>query len=365
MELSQRSYSEKNLLLRMLRYPDQAQNVSLSVWDRLLPCARQESVLASLYAQIIQHNILNKIPAQVHPHLQAAAALSAQRMRQMQWEVNRIQRALRALDVPIVILKGAAYILSDFDFAHGRLLSDVDILVPKDRLDAVEQQLRAHHWVTDKTDPYDQNYYRRWMHELPPMRHALRNTIIDVHHTILPLTSRLQPDPSLLFRDARAVADGLYVLAPTDMLLHSAVHTFYDGECRHLLRDLFDLHSLMVQFDREPDFWILLPQRARQLGLQRPLYYALRYCKRFMETPIPAEVMSQLCSAAPCAPVQRLMDVLITRVLLSQRRGVAQWMLFIRSHWLRMPPLLLTRHLLIKSFKRLQWRIGYNDQLAG
>ena len=38
--------------------------------------------------------------------------------------------------------------------------------------------------------PYDDAYYRDHMHELPPLIHKERDRMIDVHHTILPLTAR-------------------------------------------------------------------------------------------------------------------------------------------------------------------------------
>jgi hypothetical protein len=31
--------------------------------------------------------------------------------------------------------------------------------------------------------------------------------------------------------------------------------------------------------------------------------------------------------------------------------GAARWLLYVRSHWLRMPPWLLTRHLTIKALR--------------
>ncbi|WP_164045505.1 nucleotidyltransferase family protein, partial [Serratia marcescens] len=67
-------------------------------------------------------------------------------------------------------------------------IGDLDILVPRDRLDEVEAALLAAGWEWVKPDPYDDAYYRRWMHELPPLIHRERDRMIDVHHTILPLT---------------------------------------------------------------------------------------------------------------------------------------------------------------------------------
>lgn len=279
------------------------------------------------------------------------------------WEVNQIQRALHPITAPIILLKGAAYVMAGLPCARGRLVADVDILAHKEQLTVVEQALTRHGWDTITADAYDQEYYRRWMHELPPLRHRLRGTVVDLHHTILPETSRLKPDPAKLFANARSLErTPFFVLAPTDMVLHSAAHAFHDGELSNSLRDLLDLHDLLNHFGKEPGFWEALPGRAQELELSRPLFYALRYARRFLETPIPTTVTAALRPAAPPRPVLRLMDTLLDRVLLPgeqpPRPGprFARWLLYIRSHWLRMPPWLLAGHLLHKSYKRLQAR---------
>ena len=71
-------------------------------------------------------------------------------------------------------------------------------------LDAVEAALLAAGWEWVKPDPYDDAYYRRWMHELPPLIHRERDRMIDVHHTILPLTARPTPDAAALIADSVA-----------------------------------------------------------------------------------------------------------------------------------------------------------------
>jgi hypothetical protein len=44
--------------------------------------------------------------------------------------------------------------------------------------------------------------------------------------------------------------------------------------------------------------------------------------------------------------------------------GIARWCLYVRSHWLRMPPILLARHLTRKAFKRWieRWEERKKDQ---
>ena len=56
----------------------------------------------------------------------------------------------------------------------------------------VAEALQRRGWSMKALDEYDEQYYRQWAHELPPMTHAERETEVDIHHSILPVTCRLQ-----------------------------------------------------------------------------------------------------------------------------------------------------------------------------
>ena len=355
-----------NLLLHAIKKSESLPTLSLHDWDHLLPQARRSGVVAKFYTSLEAQGQLDRIPPQVQPHLEAAAIIAAEHERRTRWECNRIQRALfdlPNLDFPVILLKGAAYVMAGLPCARGRLVSDVDIMVPKSSLSTIEMALIQHGWESVKNSDYDDHYYRRWMHELPPLRHRLRGTVVDVHHAILPTTSRLKPDPDQLLAASRPLPGSPFrVFAPTDMVLHSAAHAFHDSELANPLRDLLDLHELISHFSaHEPDFWDTLPQRARQLHLGRPLFYGLRYAQRFLGTPTPAAVTRALQPCAPPWPILALMDRLLTAITLTEqpRRigpSTARWLLYIRSHWLRMPPLLLARHLMTKAIARRRHR---------
>jgi hypothetical protein len=266
-------------------------------------------------------------------------------------------------------LKGAAYVMADLPAAHGRIVSDVDILVPKERLADVERAFLDTGWKPLNENEYDDHYYRQWMHELPPLRHGARETCVDVHHTILPPTGRLHPDPRKLLEAARPLAGcGFYVLAPEDMVLHSAAHLFQDGDLAGGLRDLVDLDSMFRHFGAsEAGFWDRLVPRARELQLQRPLFYALRFTHRLLKTPIPSSVMAKAAVDGPRWPVSPLMDFLVRRALLPPECDgttvtavLSRWLLYVRSHWLKMPPLLLMRHLAYKARRR--WFADKDEQ---
>ena len=346
-------------LLQVWQDPGRLVALTLREWDLMLRQADSADLTASLLYLVQQHDLLEQIPAPARAKLEWVRP-HAQRHRQaVAFEVGKIGAALRGVGVPLILLKGAAYTQAGLACSHGRLFSDIDILVAKAGLDATEAALMMNGWVSGHHDAYDQRYYRQWMHELPPMHHVKRQSVIDVHHAILPQTAAVRPNPDKL-RAAAVAVDGqpdLWVLAPADMVLHSAVHLFYEGEFNHGLRDLLDLHRLLEQFGREPGFWNGLPARAVELELTRPLFYALRYAGRLLQTTIPPSVVLAAEAGRPNRLLLALMDQLFGRALLPAHASCADWLtgaagllLFIRANWLRMPPLMLARHLFHKAF---------------
>ena len=347
------------LLVTVLRAPGSMAHLALPEWDLLLRQALAANLTATLYCLALEHGLLDAIAPAPRRHLAWAGTLVKRHGEGVRWEVDRIGAALAAIEVPLLLLKGAAYVMADLPPAQGRLFSDVDILVPREDIDLVESTLMLAGWFSQHQDAYDQRYYRLWMHEIPPMRHMQRASMIDVHHAILPLTARARPDPAKLRAAAVTLAGqgAVKVLAPVDMVLHSATHLFYDGEFDKGLRDLLDLHRLLLHFGAAPGFWELLAARAHELQLGRPLFYALRYCARVLETPVPAAVGAALGPAAPNAALLALMDALFLRALMPAHpscsgplSGLARRLLYVRGNWLRMPPLLLARHLFHKAF---------------
>jgi hypothetical protein len=345
------------VLLSILRAPSAAAGLDIAGWDLLLRQAVAANLSASLVYLLEQAGVLGQVPAQPRCHLEWARTLAERHRRGVAYEVRQLQLALAATGAPVILLKGAAYAVAGLAPADGRLFSDIDILVPREQLDAVEHALLKGGWVSTHTDPYDQRYYREWMHELPPMQHMRSQGMVDVHHAILPRTAALQPDPAKLRAAAVPIgAGGLFALAPPDMVLHSAVHLFHDGEFDRGLRDLLDIHRLLQEFAPAPGFWDSLPVRARELGLGRPLFYALRYSMLMLGTPVPSQVVVRSADWAPVWPLRLLMDQLFTRALLPQHAscdsrlgGLARFFLYLRANWLRMPPLMLARHLLRKA----------------
>jgi hypothetical protein len=348
--------SAEPLILTVLQTPECIKSLSLPQWDLLIRQARRANLLARLGNILNSQDLSTFIPTQPRQHLNWAVIVSSRHTQAVRAEIGYIQKALG--DLPIILLKGGAYVMAKLPNAAGRLFSDIDILVPKERIGEAESKLMVHGWITNHHDDYDQHYYRNWMHEIPPLQHLSRQSVLDVHHTILPLTMKVRPNADKLRAAATLLPEqnGLMILAPSDMLLHSAAHLFYEGELQHGLRDLVDLDNLLRHLSSHTDFWNTLVSRAQEMELTRCLFYCLRYTALLLGTPIPSKVQLEANVGRPDKLVLKLMDALYLRALLPEHRscmdrytGVARKALYIRANALRMPPFMLFRHLFHKA----------------
>lgn len=310
-------------------------------WTSLLAIARAERLDGSLAYRLADL----PLPAAVADALEDARAQAEFGRTQALWEVEMARRALAPLGIAPILLKGSAFAFAGLPAGVGRLVGDLDILLPRDRLDAAEAALLAAGFEWVKDDEYSQAYYRRWMHELPPLVHGERGSMIDVHHTILPPTARRTPDAAALIEDSIEIAPGLRILDPADMIVHAATHLFADGDLAGGLRNLWDIDRLLRLFASSPDFWTRLGARARRHEMLEPVALALRLADRVFATPVEPRLAGH----------DRIRDTLFIRRMLARdgwgrsTRPVSRLGFYVRSHWIRMPPLMLARHLWVKA----------------
>ncbi len=351
-----------NLLSRLLQDPMIARKWEVEDWNRFLPLARNARVLGRCLYLFEEHGLLDVVPQRFIDQFRGALAQTRYVQVQAKRELRQVQRVLEREGISLMALKGVAYLAAQLPPNGWRNLSDIDLMVREADIERAEQALKQAGWVpSGEFDSYDQHYYREWMHEVPPLRHHSRETEVDLHHNLAPPVSRIRIDAARLWEDAVMAPEEyggqVAVLAPVDMLLHNAIHLFMNDELRGGLRDVVDFRDLFEHFlGQDAAFEEHLLARAQTLGCGRPLYYAVTTAHRLAGLEPSAGFLGRVERYAPVRPVAWFMAWLIEQALAPQRLGmwqtaVANQLLFIRSHWVRMPPGMLVRHLWHKTFK--------------
>jgi AcrR family transcriptional regulator len=132
-----------------------------------------------------------------------------------------------------------------------------------------------------------------------------------------------------------------------------------EGKFDRGLRDLDDMSLLLRHFGTKPGFFEALVERAAELDLRRPLFYALRYTATLLETPVPADIRNADRLRPPRPALRAFMDLLFEQALRPDHpscrdglSGIALWLLYVRAHHLLMPAHILVPHLLRKAYVR-------------
>jgi hypothetical protein len=342
-------------LVELLAGRRNAADLAPREWDGVIAVARAEALLATL-AHGIDAAALPQSVAQLLADARAAADVATA---QALWEAEMARRALAPAGIDFVLLKGAAYAAADLPCAPGRQIGDLDILVARETLPAAEAVLLSAGWEWVKEDAYDDAYYRDHMHELPPLIHKLRDRMIDVHHTIIPPTARPNPDAASMLARAIMLPNGYKVLHPFDRLIHCAAHLFADGDLAGGLRNLWDFHCLVRDFQTRGDCDSDTPDGA--LGYDEWLGDMGHRAKLWGLGPAvrrASHLSAALFGAGGDYRRLSFSDRLFLARLFArddwgrEKRPFLRLAFYIRSHWLRMPPPMLLRHLWTK------WRKG-------
>ena len=361
-------------LLQLYANPGGATVLAPRDWSSVLGAARRSRTLGHLGLRLLEAGVLPQVDPRITRHFLAARNVVRERRRLLRWELLELADALRDTACDIVLLKGAAYELQELPLAAARIASDIDLLVPRAHLATVERSLLARGWNLEEMSDYDERYYREWSHELPPFMHPMREVEVDVHHSITPSLSSDSEAMRLLLRDARTlrwpvgargrVVERFKALAPIDQVVHAAVHTFGDSDLALRLREVMDFDWLYRRLlaEQGADAPVALARRARELGQTRPMHWALHFARRWLGTPVPADVLAEL-ARSPART--RLMEWLADRAMLPGERqhrrpieAFAETALLARHHWQRMPLPRLVPHLARKAVWRMRTRAG-------
>lgn len=337
-------------------------SISTAEWRDLVLVARANSLLPRV-ASILLNNVENDfhIPPNVHAHLVASTRHEALFHNQVISEIRVVNsRISKTLNRKLIVLKGAGYVVSGSSAATGRIFSDIDLLVLKSDIPKVERALHLFGFVSDTDSEYDQKYYREWAHEIPPLRHFQRGTVLDVHHNIIPIVSGRAPDMDLFLSSTKDTEYGVEVLRPAAMFLHSAIHLFFSEEFTNGFRDLSDLSLLLDEIIYDDVELSYLFSLAENTGFENELFLAFRYLGKIFNKQISAHIYQRFKQPLPTGIRLLLSDFIFGKVLAANHRlvdvkfrGLAQWLAFVRGHLLKMPFNILVKHTASKLWRSI------------
>lgn len=293
------------LLRKALNEPESLKNLSLRQWDNLFPIAKHTDLLSRLAVGALANDGAMALPDSVRHRLEGERLASELNRKSIDYELRHLESVLTSADQKVVLLKGAAYLCAGFGWAAGRRTNDVDMLVAEDQVSLVESLLlECGYGMTDKFSAEDCRYFRRWLHEIPPLKHHYRQIEVDVHFRLLPISDPRSFPPTDMLRRSTALGKGAFaILDPVDRVLHCILNLARTGDYSHAFRDCWDLRCLIEEpanvekhsgSPTDGFCWQEFVSRASAIGLSHSAALTLVLANDLVGLRLPSDICQRL-----------------------------------------------------------------------
>ena len=289
---------ENQLIIASARYPlGTVQSAQVAAylgarldWDYLLMRAGNHGLTPLMFAMLTELELMEYVPERQRDILKKSYLASLLRNKRLYDSLAKVLHEFAERSVPTVLLKGAALCLDTYDDMALRPFGDLDILIPRERVNECRSVMEALGYKLVKgiyfPIPDDQN------DELGcEWAYVQAESIVELHWNLVTRLSPFRIDVESLWEGTREVeAEGERALALSleNQLLHLCLHQ-YKHHWEHL-RDLTDI-ALFIDRHGEAMNWQKLVRDGHRQGVGRCVYYCLALAEKLLDAPVPQEAM--------------------------------------------------------------------------
>lgn len=247
-------------------------------WRYVLDTALFNGIAPLLYYHLKKIHQHHNIPSSTMDQLKKSYLSNTAKNTYLGNELGRLLEEFAAKCIDVIVLKGPALanlVYPDFGL---RMYGDIDILVKKKDLPAVEKLLPELGYVFTK-DSIEQKHFRETHYHLAPYIHSDKNIFLEVHWNV---TNKFQLNLDSWWQMSRMekiMGCSARVLSPNDLFQHLCVHTSKHGFKNIDLRDLCDISETIKCHGEEID-WARFQKEIESYPIRREIYSILYYVKR-------------------------------------------------------------------------------------
>lgn len=215
-------------------------------WGDVFIAAGASLVTPTLAGVMSRMRLSETLSAEENDYLDAIRVLNWRRNETLRAELGRIVAALNRIDVRPILLKGAiALTPGQYPGAEDRVIGDLDLLVPRERLESCIGALTAMGYAPDDSPRRMLARDLRNMHHAPALLHPSLPVTVELHHRFLfdaddsaLLAAGVRPWEATLENGAAALLPD-----PATRLLHNMLHAQVSNE--QALTRALDLRQLV------------------------------------------------------------------------------------------------------------------------
>ncbi len=210
-------------------------------------------VLPGLYLALRRRGLLGEVETDLAEALEAVWLLNRARNADLAAQARALTEALAEIDVQAVYLKGMAQILGGSHLSGARMTSDIDVLVPENRLSEALLHLQARGFSSGYDGPTPITWMRSYAHHAVPIRRPQDPAWVELHKGFFSDPNYLLPASEVLAKARPVTQNGwqAYIPCPEHQVTMAIAHATLRGLSMlggsASLRDGLDVMALAQQ----------------------------------------------------------------------------------------------------------------------
>ena len=264
-------------------------------WSLLLRLADQEHVTGAFAVALRRRNLFDGLPREAQQALRRRYFMGQEINTRIKSEAEEVVGLLNSVGCTPMILKGGLFLFeTPSDGIGGRVLRDLDMVVPLADLEACVDIMQAAGY-----EPKDAE--ERWTYHYRPLHHKERMVPVELH---------IQAGEQRHFINAEEAwahavpvdVDGLKMVALSPE--HRVMHNVFNSEIQDTgfllgevcLRQLIDLAAICVRHEETLD-WHSIDRHLKEQGMSRAFRARLLLVRKLLGAPVPEELDTNTLSA--------------------------------------------------------------------
>jgi hypothetical protein len=269
-------------------------------WRRLLYMANLHFCAPLWFSRLKRDGLLPLLPPELQIYLEHLHQANSERQENLRQSLLEIVSNLQDIEVPVILLKGAAVFCDElYDDPGARMMGDLDLLVNNRHIEPVRDLLLAlgYEGQADCFSKSSGFFGSNAPHHLPRYLKSGTPVAVEIHFEAAQgQAGRAMPTGLCWTYSEKAAWEGVqpFVLAPTYRLLHNTVHALvprriYIDTSIISLSHLAEFACLVHRYGSTID-WRQWLERGRAHGMGRHFRVYLALAQKLMGVPHPAGV---------------------------------------------------------------------------
>ena len=271
-------------------------------WNYIIEKMRQEGVAETIFHNLRKNHTQHLVPPATYTALSDQYYKNLRRNLSVICELKGILILLKESEIPCIVLKGIALAEHIYPSIAMRGMSDIDILVKKSELYAVDELLSSQGYIardSSVSSAIDNPEGYLASLEYRKENGSLLNLHIHWHivNTSVPATMFVKHvDIERIWEkavDARVADADVYMLCPEHLIIYLCEHALRIGHSFDRLILITDIFYALKAYEKNID-WHFLVEESRRFNLDRLVYFSLSVVKSYASSNIPEEYLRRL-----------------------------------------------------------------------